>query len=113
MLRFLIQSGTEVNHDNTIDTYHDIKRQSGNDCQCKDGTPGPIGPPGKKGDQGTPGVSGPKGAIGPRGDSGDRGPRGLIGNIITTHVLYAHKHAHTHAHTYIHTYIHRHTTHTK
>ena len=56
-----------------------MKRQSGNDCKCKDGTPGPIGPPGEKGDQGTPGVSGPKGATGPRGDPGDRGPRGVIG----------------------------------
>ncbi|XP_065914339.1 short-chain collagen C4-like isoform X3 [Dysidea avara] len=68
------------NYDNTINTHHDVKRQSGNDCQCKDGTPGPIGPPGKKGDQGTPGVSGPKGDTGPRGDPGDRGPRGLIGD---------------------------------
>ena len=68
-----------VNYDNTINTHHDVKRQPGNDCQCKDGTPGPIGPPGKKGDQGTPGVSGPK------GDPGDRGPRGLIGDIIITH----------------------------
>ena len=46
-----------------------VKRQSGSDCQCKDGTPGPIGPPGNKGDRGTPGVSGP------RGDPGDRVPR--------------------------------------
>ena len=62
-----------------------MKRQSGNDCQCKDGTPGPIGPPGEKGDQGTPGVLGPKGATGPRGDPGDRGPRGVIGsNMIYT-----------------------------
>ena len=28
---------------------HDItKRQSGDDCQCNDGTPGPRGPPGPK-----------------------------------------------------------------
>ena len=45
-----IQLRTVVNYDNTINTHHDVKRQSGNDCQCKDGTPGPIGPPGKKGD---------------------------------------------------------------
>ena len=51
-----------------------MKRQSGNDCHCKDGTPGPIGPPGEKGDQGIPG------ATGPRGDPGDRGPRGVIGS---------------------------------
>jgi len=74
----LFQSQTVVNFD---DIHHDVKRQSGNDCNCKDGTPGPIGPPGKKGDQGTPGVSGPKGAIGPRGDPGDRGPRGVIGKV--------------------------------
>ena len=39
-----------VNYDNTINAHHDIKRQpeAGIDCQCKDGTPGPIGPPGKK-----------------------------------------------------------------
>ena len=52
-----------------------MKRQSRNDCPCKD----LIGPPGKKGDQGIPGVKGSKGATGPRGDSGDRGPRGVIG----------------------------------
>ena len=48
-----IQLQTVVNYDNTINTHHDVKRQpeAGNDCQCKDGTPGPIGPPGKKGDQ--------------------------------------------------------------
>jgi len=54
-----------------------VKRQSGKDCQCKDGIPGPIGPPG---------ISGPKGATGPRGDPGDRGPRGVIGtNLLLYH----------------------------
>ena len=53
-----------------------MKRQSKNDCQCKDGTPGPIGPPGQKG------VSGLKGNAGPRGDPGDRGPRGVIGTFM-------------------------------
>ena len=46
-----------------------VKRQSGSDCYCKDGTPRPIGPPGNKEDQGTPGVSGP------RGYPGDRVPK--------------------------------------
>ena len=70
-----------------------MKRQSENNCRCKDGTPGPIGPPGKKGDQGTPGVSGPKGEHGnkgPRGDPGDRGPRGLIGHTIYTSLFSYH-----------------------
>jgi len=89
-INFLSQ--TLVNYDNTINACHDVKRQSGNDCHCKDGTPGPIGPPGKKGDQGTPGVSG---ATGPRGDPGDRGPRGLIGDTIHTNT-HTHKHTHTH-----------------
>jgi len=66
-----------VSYDNTVNTRHDVKKQSGNDCQCK--VPGPIGPPGEKGDQGTPGVSGPKGTTGPRGDPGDRGRRGIVG----------------------------------
>ena len=70
-----IQSQTEVNYDNTINTHHDVKRQSGNDCQCKDGTPGSIGPPGEKG------------TTGPRGDPGDRGPRGVIGSNAI-HTLY-------------------------
>ena len=71
-----------------LNTHHDVKRQSGNDCKCKDGTPGPIGPPGEKGDQGTPGVSGPKGATGPRGDPGDRGPRGVIGSNMIYITVY-------------------------
>ena len=43
-----------------------MKRQSGNDCQCQDNAPGPIGSSGQKGDPG------------PRGDSGDRGLQGLF-----------------------------------
>ena len=57
-----------------------MRRQS--DCQCKDYTPGPRGPPGNKGETGL-GMEGPKGdagSPGPRGDTGDRGPRGGIGN---------------------------------
>ena len=60
-------------------TTHDItKRQLGNECQCKDGTPGP---PGQKGSIGKEGRKGDIGPPGPRGDTGDRGPRGIIGMV--------------------------------
>jgi len=63
---------------------HDIaKRQSGDECQCKDGTPGPRGPPGQKGSIGKEGHKGDVGSPGPRGDTGDRGPRGVIGMVVT------------------------------
>ena len=70
-----------MNHDNTVTTHdHDItKRQSGDECQCKDGTPGPRGP---KGDIGKEGHKGDVGPPGPRGDTGDRGPRGIIGKYM-------------------------------
>ena len=59
---------------------HDItRRQSGDECQCKDGTPGPRGVPGPKGYEGKQGHKGDVGPPGPRGDTGDRGPRGEIG----------------------------------
>ena len=48
-------------------------------CQCKDGTPGPRGPPGNKGEMGIKGFKGDTGPPGPRDDTGDRGPRGMIG----------------------------------
>jgi len=89
-----IQSQSVIKYDNTINPHDDVKRQSRNDCYCKDGKPGPIGPPGKKGDQGTPGV---QGATGPRGDPGDRGQRGVIGNVIA----YIHIHTHTHTQEHI------------
>ena len=58
---------------------HDItRRQSGDECQCKDGTPGPRGVPGPKGDKGKQGHKGDVGPPGPRGDTGDCGPRGEI-----------------------------------
>ena len=52
-----------MNRDNTVTTHDITKRQSGDECQCKDGTPGPRGP---------------KGDIGKEGRKG-RGPRGIIG----------------------------------
>ena len=48
-------------------------RQSGDECECKDGTPGSRGPPGLKGDAGKEGC---KGDVGPRGDAEYCGPRG-------------------------------------
>jgi len=49
-------------------THHDVvKRQSEQSCQCKNGNPGPIGPPGSKGGRGSPG---------PKGDTGAQGPQG-------------------------------------
>ena len=72
---------------------HDlIKRQSEQNCQCKDGSPGPSGPPGSKGEMGFKGLKGEKGdkgnigdtgPPGTRGDAGDRGPRGIIGIVYT------------------------------
>ena len=59
------------------------KKQSEQNCQCKDGSPGPRGPPGNKGEIGIGGKQGNKGDTGPpgpRGDEGDRGPRGRIGD---------------------------------
>ena len=57
---------------------HDVvKRQSEQNCQCKDGSPGPRGPPGNKGEMGIKGLKGDTGHPGPRGDVGDRGLRGM------------------------------------
>ena len=62
------------------DNIHDVvKRQTEQNCQCKDGSPGPIGPPGNKGEMGIKGLKGDTSPPGPRGDTGDRGPRGIIG----------------------------------
>ena len=42
-----------------ISFFHDVlKRQAGNDCQCKDGIPGSKGSPGKKGEMGQRGRPG-------------------------------------------------------
>ncbi|XP_065896073.1 uncharacterized protein [Dysidea avara] len=59
------------NHDDTT------KRQSGDQCQCKDGVPGPKG---QKGDEGPPGPQGDIGLPGPTGDDGRRGLRGEPGH---------------------------------
>ena len=59
--------------DNSLNKHDVVKRQSDQNCQCKDGFPGPIGPPGDKG------VKGDTGPSGPRGDTGYRGQRGPIG----------------------------------
>ena len=59
-----------------------VRRQTVQQCQCKDGIDGPPGEKGGKGDQGLPGVDGTKGDkghAGPIGDPGIRGPRGPIG----------------------------------
>jgi len=38
-----------------------VKRQADQDCQCKDGIPGPKGPPDKKGKKGERGLPGERG----------------------------------------------------
>ena len=63
------------------------KRQSQNECECKNGAPGPRGPPGLKGGIGKEGRKGDVGPLGLRGDVGDRGPRGLIGTAYFTITL--------------------------
>jgi len=69
---------------NAVTTHDTTKRQSGDQCQCKDGTPGLRGPPGPIGKEGRKGDNGPPGL---RGDVGDRGPRGLIGTYNINFVL--------------------------
>jgi len=44
-----------------------MKRQSEQNCHCKDGIPGPKGPPGNKGETGMEGKQGRKGDTGPPG----------------------------------------------
>ena len=87
--KFIIQGRDKGNSLNKHDV---VKRQSDQNCQCKDGTPGPRGPPGNKGEMGIKGDTGPPG---PRGDTGDRGPRGIIGiqlynytNVISGNCMY-------------------------
>jgi len=70
----------------TFDNAAITKRQLQNGCGCKNGVPGPRGPPGLKGGIGKEGRKGDVGHPGPRGDFGDRGPRGLIG----TTCMYVH-----------------------
>ena len=67
---------------NTLNKHDVVKRQSEQNCQCKDGSPGPKGLPGNKGEkgmQGKQGRNGDTGPPGPRGDVGDRGQRGRLG----------------------------------
>ena len=52
MILFIIQLHTKINKDNDEILHDVVKRQTGNDCQCKDGIPGPMGPPGSKGEMG-------------------------------------------------------------
>jgi len=52
----------------TVNTHHEIKRQSENDCQCKDGEPGPPGEKGEMGQRGRRGKAGPIGLLNGRGD---------------------------------------------
>jgi len=61
---FIIQQHTNTNNDNDEILYDVLKTQAENDCQCKDGIPGPKGPPGKKGEtrqRGHPGQQGKRG----------------------------------------------------
>ena len=69
-----------------------MKRQSDQNCQCKDGIPGIRGPPGNKGEMGMEGKQGRKGDTGPpgpRGDPGDRGPQGKIGAYLASYSVHA------------------------
>ena len=60
----IIQQHTNTNKDNDEILHDVLKRQTGNDCQCKDGIPGPKGPPGKKGEMGERGHPGRQGKRG-------------------------------------------------
>lgn len=50
---YQLDSSLKSSDDNDI-----VKRQTENNCQCKDGLPGPKGPPGSKGAQGKRGKKG-------------------------------------------------------
>ena len=67
-------------NDNTINKHDVVKRQSEENCQCKDGNPGLMGPPGNKGEKGVEGKQGRKGDTGPPGPRGDTGNQGLQGS---------------------------------
>ena len=49
-------------HNNDPNKHDVVKRQSEQNCQCKDGTPGPRGPPGNKGEMGIKGLKGDTGS---------------------------------------------------
>ena len=64
MIRMYIYVCIQEKNDDS--TQHDVvKRQSKQSCQCKNGIPGPVGPPGNKRDIGSPGPRGYTGAQGP------------------------------------------------
>ena len=48
-------------NNNTIPVHHDVKRQSGSGCQCKDGAPHPVSLPGSEVPPGNQGLQGEKG----------------------------------------------------
>jgi len=72
-----------------VDTtnIHKIRRrQSGDECQCKDSIPGPRRVPGPKEDKGKQGLKGDVGPPGPKGDTEDHGPRGVIGMRVHKYI---------------------------
>ena len=72
-IKFLIFREKGKIHNYVNKTPHEMmKRQSEQNCQCKDGSPGPRGPPGNKGEIGMEGKQGRK------GDTGTPGPRGDV-----------------------------------
>ncbi|XP_065912463.1 short-chain collagen C4-like isoform X4 [Dysidea avara] len=75
-----VNSQTGANYGNT-NSHQDVKRQSENDCQCKDGAPGPAGEKGQPGEPGKKGRRGQKGPQGPSGMKGESGPNGLRGEM--------------------------------
>ena len=82
LLYYIYVCNQDKSHDDTFEKHDVVKRQSEQNCQCKDGSPGPRGPPGNKGEIGMESKQGRKGDTGPpgpRGDAGDRGPQGRIG----------------------------------
>ena len=54
--------------DDNLNKHDLIKRQSEQNCQCKDGIPGPRGPPGSEGKVGMEGKQGRKGEMEMKGD---------------------------------------------
>ena len=92
---FQFSNSIQSKDDNGLNKHDVVKRQTEQNCQCKDGSPGPIGPPGDKGEKGTEGVKGVTGPQGPKGDTGYRGTRGPIGiqlynytNVISGNCMY-------------------------
>ena len=57
-----------------------VKRQWDQNCQCKDGSPGPRGPPGNKREMAMEGKQKHKGEMGMKGFKWDTGPPGTMRN---------------------------------